>query len=146
MKMKAMLSPTKEDNMHMLQHTPFNPWKPAFRLMGAPTDAASWLPAFDITETDNAVVLRGDVPGVLQEDIEIRVEDGILTVRGERERAEKVNGFGRSERLFGKFKRTFRLGDSLDADGIKASYANGVLELTLPKREPAETSRLIPIN
>lgn len=132
--------------MHMLQHTPFNPWKPAFRLLGGPTDPASWLPAFDITETDNAVVLRGDVPGVLQEDIEVRVEDGILTVRGERKRAEKVNGFARSERLFGKFERTFRLGDSLDADGIKASYANGVLELTLPKREPAETSRLIPIN
>lgn len=132
--------------MHMLQHTPFNPWKPAFRFLGAPTDTASWLPAFDITETDNAVVLRGDVPGVLQEDIEVRVEDGVLTVRGERKRAEKVNGFARSERLFGKFERTFRLGDSLDADGIKASYANGVLELTLPKREPAETSRLIPIN
>lgn len=132
--------------MHMLQHTPFNPWKPAFRLLGAPMDTASWLPAFDIAETDNAVVLRGDVPGVLQEDIEVRVEDGILTVRGERKRAEKVNGFARSERSFGKFERRFRLGDSLDADGIKASYANGVLELTLPKREPAETSRLIPIN
>ena len=132
--------------MHMLQHTPFNPWRPAFRLSGVPKDSASWLPAFDITDTENAVVLRGDVPGIPEEDIEVRIEDDVLTVRGERKRIEKVNGFARSERLFGKFERVFRLGDSIDADGVKASYANGVLELTLPKREPADTSRLIPIN
>lgn len=132
--------------MHMLQHTPFNPWRPAFRLLGAHADPVSWLPAFDITETDDAVVLRGDVPGVPQEDIEVRIEDDVLTVRGERKRIEKGDGFARSERLYGKFERAFRLGDSVDADGVKASYANGVLELTLPKREPADTSRLVPIN
>ena len=132
--------------MHMLQHTPFNPWRPGFRLLGMPKDSASWLPAFDITDTENAVVLRGDVPGIPEEDIEVRIEDDVLTVRGERKRIEKVDGFARSERLFGKFERVFRLGDTIDADGVKASYANGVLELTLPKREPADSSRLIPIN
>lgn len=132
--------------MHMLQHTPFNPWRPAFRLLGMPKNSASWLPAFDITDGEDAVVLRGDVPGIPQEDIEVRIEDDVLTVRGERKRIEKVDGFARSERLFGKFERVFRLGDTIDADGVKASYADGVLELTLPKRELAETSRLIPIN
>lgn len=132
--------------MHMLQHRPFNPWRPAFRLLGAHADPASWLPAFDITETDAAVVLRGDVPGVSQGDIEVRIEHNVLTVRGERQRTGKSDGFARSERLFGKFERAFRLGDRVDADGVKASYANGVLELTLPKREPADTSRRVPIN
>ena len=132
--------------MHMLQHTPFNPWRPAFRLLGASAGQVNWRPAFDIAETDGAVVLRGDLPGIPQEDIEVRVEDDVLTVRGERKRAEKAEDVARSERAFGRFERAFRLADSIDADGVKASFTNGVLELTLPKREPADTSRLIPIN
>lgn len=132
--------------MHMLQHTPFNPWRPAFRLSGESARPAGWLPAFDIAETDGAVVVRGDLPGIPQEDIEVRIEDDVLTVRGERKRAEESEGFARSERAFGRFERAFRMADSIDADGVTASFANGVLELTLPKREPADTSRLIPIN
>ena len=132
--------------MTMLQHTPFNPWRPAFRLLGSAAGPASWLPAFDIAEADGAVILRGDLPGIPQEDIQVRIEDDILTVSGERKRAEDAEGVARGERAFGKFQRAFRLADSIDADGVKASFANGVLELTLPKREPVDASRLIPIN
>ena len=132
--------------MHMLQHTPFSPWGPAFRFLGAAADPASWRPAFDIIETEDAFVLRGDVPGIPQEDIEVRIEDDVLTVRGERKRPDTAEGLLRGERRLGRFEREFRLGEAIDADGVKASYASGVLELTLPKRETADTSRRVPVS
>ncbi len=132
--------------MTLLHHNTFNPWSDADRLFGTLRNEASWAPAFDIEETDAAYVLRGDIPGMPQKDIEVRIEDGVLSLRGERKPPEAPPRFSRRERPHGKFLRRFRLPDEVDADGVKASYVDGVLELTLPKREPVDTSRLIPVH
>lgn len=132
--------------MTMLHRAPFYPWREVNRLLLSRTPMDGWLPAFDIEETDAAYLLRGDVPGVAQKDIEVRFEEGVLTVRGERNAPETDLPFRRSERLHGRFERRFRLPDDIDPQGVKASYADGVLEITLPKSEPVDTSRLIPVN
>lgn len=132
--------------MTLLQHNAFHPWRDVDRFFDAFAAEPRWLPAFDISETDAAYMLRGDIPGVPEKNIEVRIEDGLLTVRGERKRSEVESRFGRRERRHGKFVRRFRLADTVDSDGVKASYADGVLELTLPKKEPVDNSRLIPVN
>ena len=131
--------------MNLLHHSAFNPWRNIDRVLGAPSNEPAWTPAFDISETETAYVLRGDIPGVPQKDIEVRVEDGVLTVRGERKRQDASVRYSRNERRYGKFVRRFRLGDTVDTERVKASYVDGVLELPLPKQEPEDTSRLIPV-
>ncbi len=133
--------------MTMLHTNPFNPWRDMHRLLLPRVPEGGWVPSFDIEETDTAYVLRGDVPGTDQKDLEVRFEDGVLIVRGERKAPEvEEHRLRRAERLHGQFERRFRVSDEVDADGVKASYANGVLEITLPKQEPVDTSRLIPVN
>ncbi len=131
--------------MTMLQTVPFNPWRDMNRFLLSRMPEGGWVPDFDIEEADTAYVLRGDIPGVDQKDLEVRFDDGVLIIRGERKVAETDNRFRRTERLHGQFERRFRVSDQVNADGVKASYANGVLEITLPKQEPVETSRLIPV-
>ena len=132
--------------MTLLHHNVFNPWRDVDRFFGPRRNEAGWAPAFDIGETETAYVLRGDIPGVSHKDIEVRIEDGFLTVRGERKQADGAGRFSRRERQQGKFERRFQLTDLVDSDGVKASYVDGVLELTLPKQEPEDNSRLIPVN
>ncbi len=132
--------------MTLLNHNTYNPWRDVDRFFGTFRNEAGWVPAFDVAETDSAYVLRGDIPGVSQKDIEVRVEDGVLTVRGERNQPEAAERLIFSGRPTGKFARRFRLSEQVEANGIKASYVDGVLELTLPKQEPVDTSRLIPVN
>ncbi len=134
--------------MRLLNHQSIGPWRDMDRLIGAFRDDASWVPAFDIEETDAAYVLRGDVPGMSQKDIEVRIDEGVLRVRGERQTVaagEDRHRFSRRERRGGKFARRFWLPETVDTESVKASYVDGVLELTLPKREPEDTSRLIPV-
>ena len=132
--------------MTLLPYNAFNPWREVNRFCGAPEYKTSWAPRFDIAETDKAFVLRGDLPGVTQKDVEVRIDDGLLSVSGERKPAADEERFSRRERPDGKFARRFWLPDTVDADGIKASYADGVLELTLPKQDPPDNARLIPVN
>lgn len=132
--------------MTLLHHKAFNPWSDVDRLFGSLMNEASWTPVFDIEETDAAYVLRGDIPGVPQKEIEVRIENGVLSLQGQRKQSEVGSRFSRRERPHGKFLRRFRLPEEVDADGVKASYADGVLELSLPKREPADSSRLIPVH
>lgn len=132
--------------MTLLHHNPFNPWRDTNRFLAPRAHDAAWIPAFDIEETDAAFVLRGDVPGASQKDIEIRIEDGVLTVSGERKASETDSRFRRAERRHGRYVRRFRVPNEVDADGVKAAYAAGVLEVTLPKREAVDTSRLIPVS
>ena len=132
--------------MTLLPYNTFNPWPDASRFCGAPEHKTSWVPRFDIAETDKAFVLRGDLPGVTQKDVEVRIDEGLLSVSGERKPAADEERFSRRERPSGKFARRFWLPDTVDADGIKASYADGVLELTLPKQDPPDNARLIPVN
>ena len=131
--------------MRLLHHSPFH-WADPGRFFEPPREDNGWVPEFDIRETDEAFVLQGDIPGLTQKDLEVRVEDGVLSVSGERPEPPAEARFSKRERPYGKFRRSFRLGDTVDDENVKASYEGGVLELTLPKREPVDTSRLIPVN
>jgi HSP20 family protein len=99
-----------------------------------------WAPAVDILETENELILKADVPGVALKDIEIQLENGTLTVKGERkfEKEENNKGFHRMERSYGTFVRYFTLPDTVDAEHVKAAYEAGVLTITLPKKEIAK--------
>jgi HSP20 family protein len=99
-----------------------------------------WAPAVDIMETENELVLKADVPGVELKDIDIQLENGTLTVKGERkyEKEEKNKGFHKMERSYGSFVRYFTLPDTVDADHVHAAYEAGVLTITLPKKEVAK--------
>lgn len=134
--------------MRLLRHNSIDPWHEVDRLFGTFRGESSWLPAFDVEETDSAYVLRGDIPGIAQKDIQVRIDEGVLSVSGERKTVasdEDRRRFSRRERRGGQFARRFWLPDTVDSDSVKASYDNGVVELTLPKREPEDTSRLIPV-
>jgi HSP20 family protein len=102
--------------------------------------ARPWAPAVDILETENELVLKADVPGVELKDIDIQLENGTLTVKGERkfEKEEKNKGFHRMERSYGTFVRYFTLPETVDAEHVHAAYEAGVLTITLPKKEVAK--------
>ena len=97
-----------------------------------------WVPAMDLVETDDHLVLRADLPGLTKDDVELEVKDGVLTVSGERkaEHVEKSEGFYRVERAFGRFSRSLTVPDGIDAEAIGAEFEDGVLEVRIPK--PAE--------
>ena len=102
-----------------------------------------WAPAVDIKEEADRFVLRADVPGVDSKDIEITMENGVLTIKGERSRedSEEREGYKRVERVYGSFYRRFTLPDTADADKISAASKNGVLEVSIPKQENEETAK-----
>ncbi len=100
-----------------------------------------WAPSVDVLETENELVLKADLPDVELKDIDIQIEQGTLSIKGER-KFEKVEGKGtgyhRIERSYGQFQRYFSLPDTVDSDKVKAEYHNGVLTVTLPKKEVAK--------
>jgi HSP20 family protein len=110
------------------------------RLMSDQATSRPWAPAVDILETENELVLKADVPGVDQKDIDIQLENGTLSLRGERksERTENNKGFHRLERSYGSFARYFTVPDTVDAEHVRADFHNGVLSVTLPKKEIAK--------
>ena len=99
-----------------------------------------WAPSVDIFETENDLILKADVPGVDLKDIDIQIENGTLTLKGERkfEKDEQSKGYHRLERSYGSFVRYFTLADTVDADKVRAEFNNGVLTVTLPKKEIAK--------
>ncbi len=110
---------------------------------GTPT---SWVPATDITESEQGLNLTLDLPGVDPKDVKISLEHRVLTIRGEKVRKSEEKGEQgyRYERTFGTFERTFTLPDTLEGEKVKASYENGVLTVFLPKAEKAKP-REIPV-
>jgi HSP20 family protein len=108
--------------------------------------SAVWSPRTDLVEKDDAFHLRLDVPGMSKDDISINLQNGALTVSGERtsERTEEGEEYVRVERAFGTFHRTFRLPDAVDRDNIEAVYEDGVLTINVPKTEES-TRRQIEI-
>lgn len=96
----------------------------------------AWTPAVDIYETTDEIVLRADLPGVDQKDIDLRIENNSLTVRGERRfmKETKEEDYHRIERSYGVFSRSFQLPGSIDQGGVAASHRDGVLEVHMPKR------------
>jgi HSP20 family protein len=103
-----------------------------------------WAPAVDIFETEHELVLKADLPDVNPQDLDIRVENNILTIRGERKFENKVNeeNYLRVERAYGSFSRSFSLANSVKSDAIRADYQNGVLTLSIPKREEAKPKQI----
>lgn len=106
------------------------------RQVPEPRALEAWAPRVDIREEKDAVLLSAELPGVSMDNVHVELENGILTISGEKtsETVENEAGIYRSERVYGEFKRAFRVPDTVDADKIAAEYVNGVLKLTLPKR------------
>jgi HSP20 family protein len=100
----------------------------------------NWVPAVDIYETPNELVVKADLPDVQEKDIDIRVENNLLTVRGERKFEKNVaeDNYLRVERTYGSFSRSFSLPSAVNAETIHAEYNNGVLTVNLPKREESK--------
>lgn len=110
------------------------------RLVNEPNGARPWSPAVDIFETENEVVLKADLPGANAKDVEVKIENGTLTLRGERkfENEAKDKGYHRLERSYGSFARSFTLPETVDAEKVKAEFKAGVLNVIIPKKEIAK--------
>src|SRR5688500_7179563 len=108
------------------------------------TGTTNWIPAADIYESENELFVNLDLPGVDPKLVDVRVENNVLTIRGERQFEEKQNkeNYHRVERSYGAFARSFTLSTAVDADKIRASYKAGVLSITLPKAEAAKPKRI----
>ena len=112
---------------------------------GAPERGNALVPAVDITETDHAYLVRAELPGVRKEDLQITINDGVLTINAEtrQQSEEKANGrVIRQERRYGKFVRSMHLGNDVDEGKVSADYKDGVLALTLPKTEEVQPRRI----
>ncbi len=103
-----------------------------------------WAPAVDIFETEHELVVKADLPDIKSEELDIRVENNILTIRGERKFEKKVDesNYLRVERAYGSFSRSFSLANTVNTEAIKADYQNGVLTLSIPKREEAKPKQI----
>jgi HSP20 family protein len=110
------------------------------RLLNESGGSRPWAPPVDIFETENELVLKADLPEVDLNDIDIKVENGTLAIKGERkfEQNQDHKGFHRIERSYGSFVRYFSLTDAVDTDNVRADYKHGVLTVTLPKKEIAK--------
>lgn len=108
------------------------------------SNLSTWAPAVDIAETEHELVVEADLPGVDPKDLDIRVENNVLTIRGERKFEKKVNedNYLRVERAYGSFTRSFSLSNTVNSEAIKADYQNGVLSLSIPKREEAKPKQI----
>lgn len=110
----------------------------------AETPAVDWVPAVDIVEEKDRFVLRADVPGVAADDIDVKMEDGVLSVAGQRSAAthDDTTGIQCFERASGRFLRRFSLPDTANAEGVAAKCANGILEITIPKLPEVQPRRI----
>lgn len=114
---------------------------------GELSSSGAWSPAVDLYESDKSLVLKAELPDVDQNDIELRIDDDRVTLRGQRRLKEEVSEkqFLRMERSYGPFHRTFELPTSVDAEKVKAEFKRGVLTVVMPKKA-SESSRQIPIS
>ena len=114
------------------------PWK---------SSEGGWLPSLEVAERGGKLVVRADVPGVTKDDVKVQVRDDVLCIEGERrqEREEKRKGLYRSERTYGRFCREVPLPEGIDPEQVKATFKNGVLEVTMPAPPRAAKGRRVPI-
>jgi HSP20 family protein len=128
---------TLQDRMSRMVHDPM------FRFTSQ-NDLGGWFPPVDIHEEPDRIILRAEIPGVGRDDIDVSVENGTLTLRGEKKQEKEVstdNAF-RVERFYGSFARSFVLPAAIDPENIKASYKDGVLEIVVPKAEEAKPKKI----
>ena len=104
----------------------------------------TWAPAVDIYEGEHELVVKADLPDIKPEELDVRVENNILTIRGERKFERKVDekNYLRVERAYGSFARSFSLANTVNSEAIKADYKDGVLTLSIPKREEAKPKQI----
>ena len=120
----------------------FEPWSLVDRI--SRDNHRTWVPAVDIFEEKDRFVVRADLPGVNPNDIDVNMENGVLTVSGERNNEERseFEGVSRIERVSGRFLRRFTLPETADADAIKAKSSNGILEISIPKQAVVQPRRI----
>ncbi|HEX5431129.1 MAG TPA: Hsp20/alpha crystallin family protein [Bryobacteraceae bacterium] len=136
--------------MSIVRYSPFADFETSFpglkafedtmtRLFAEP-NSRPWVPPVDILENANELIVKADLPDLKLEDIDLRIENGTLTLKGERkfEKHSETGGYHRMERSYGKFERVFTLPETVDAEHVKADYKNGVLTVILPKKEIAK--------
>ena len=101
----------------------------------------AWAPALDVSETDDAVMVKAELPGIEANDVEVMLKDDVLTIKGEKkeEKEEKTKNFHRVERSYGSFQRSVRLPAEVIGDKVEAKFKNGVLTIELPKAEESKT-------
>jgi HSP20 family protein len=120
-------------------------FEPFARMTATDEDLVSgaWVPPVDVAETQDKILVRAEVPGIKQDEIQIEFENGLLTLRGERA-IEKTEGltWHRVERTYGNFSRSFTLPRTVDPEKITASYRDGILEIEVPKREEAKPKQI----
>jgi HSP20 family protein len=114
------------------------------RGVGVGNTGRRWIPPMDLTETDDEFILRADLPGLDEDDLDIEVRDGVLTISGEREteQEDRSRGFHRVERAFGRFSRSLDLPDNIDASSVSAEFDRGVLEVRIPKPEQRQPTKV----
>lgn len=124
----------------------FDTWfEDAFKsLNSSEVETGNWLPNVDIYETDERYVINAEIPGLTKEDIDIDLKENILTIKGEKKFEEKTeeDNYVRVERRYGTFQRSFALSENADAEKINASYTNGVLKVSIPKKEEAKPKQI----
>ncbi len=122
----------------------FEPFFGRFNFLDDQMSTGTWAPPVDILEEKDKIVVKIEVPGIEEKDLRVNFEDGLLTVSGERqfERKEEQS-YHRIERSYGSFVRTFTLPRSVDANAIKASYRNGILEIEIPKKDEAKPRQIM---
>jgi HSP20 family protein len=128
---------TMQSEMNRLFSTLFDSPTPSNGVRQGRTSIRRWIPAMDLVETGDHFVLRADLPGIAEGDVNIELEDNVLTVSGERkaEHEERKEGYYRVERASGRFSRSLTLPEGVNAEGIEANFDNGVLEIRVPKPE-----------
>jgi HSP20 family protein len=111
---------------------------------GRRTALRSWVPAMDVTENDSEYVLKADLPGLSEGDINVELDDNVLRISGERksEHEESKNGYHRVERAFGRFSRSLRLPEGVTGEGVQASFDSGVLEVHIQKPEQRKPQKV----
>ena len=116
----------------------------AFDTSAQESNLTTWAPAVDIFENEQELIVKADLPEVETKDLDIRVENNILTIRGDRkfEKKQENGDYLRVERAYGSFSRSFALSSTVNTDAIKADYQNGVLTLHVPKREEAKPKQI----
>jgi len=131
---------TLQDRMNRLFDDSVRGLRPGEEAMGT----AIWIPAVDIYETENEVVVKAELPEINQKDIDIQIENNTLVLRGERkfEKDTKRENFHRIERAYGSFARSFTLPNTIDQEKIHADYKDGVLKIVMPKREEIKPKQI----
>lgn len=111
-------------------------WEPSWR---AETGNGALMPSVDVAETDKAFEVTAELPGMTEDNIDVSLADGVLTLKGEKkeEKEQKEKGYYLSERRYGSFQRSFRLPEGVDENKIEANFEKGVLKITLPKTPEA---------